>query len=984
MLINAIPLHLSYFPLSFVISEITFKNQRIMSGKKNFSKDGGKNKNNIIVRGAKVNNLRDVDVDVPRNKFVVITGLSGSGKSSLAFDTIYAEGNRRYMEGLSSYARNFLDVSSKPEVDRIENLSPTISIDQKSVVRSPRSTVGTLTEIYDYLRILFAKTGNIHCAHCGTLMEKKDKKEVFKEIISYPSGTQIAILSRYGKKEKSPKDVLRQIQQLGYARVRFENKIKSVSEALMIVDEKMLIDINIIVDRLELDKKNIDDERIADSIETALRLGGGSMIVLVNQEKELQYNQEYVCHNCQTKIKEITPRNFSFNNPEGACSDCSGLGIKMEIDSELIIPNKKLSLAEGAIRPWSKAGGRMGENGYSVLIEDLAHKYGFSLNTPIEKLSSGNLKIILYGESENNSIEKKSTARLDGLRGASVKFQGVIPILEWRYRETNSDYVRNEIEKYMVAKICSSCQGKRLKKEYLGVLIDEKSIDDFVNMSISDLKNYLQYFSKKEKDIRNREISEVLIKEAVERLIALENVGLEYLSLARGTKTISGGEAQRIRLAVQIKSQLMGIIYVLDEPSIGLHSRDTEKLIKTIKSLRDEGNSLVVVEHDSDFIKSADWIIDMGPGAGEEGGKVIFEGDYEKLKKSSTSTAEYISGKKKVSDKKKFRSQSKKNIEIIKACEHNLKDIDVKIPLEKFVVVCGVSGSGKSTLVNDILAKALSKYFYGARASVGKHKVIKGLENVNKVINISQSPIGRTPRSNAATYTGLFSHIREIFADTEESKSRGYTSSRFSFNMKGGRCEVCQGDGMRKIEMHLLPDMYVKCEACGGTRYNKKTLEIEYQGVNIAEVLDMSVSYAMNFFKRHPLMYEKLRTMDDVGLGYLKLGQSATNLSGGEAQRIKLATELARKSTGKTLYILDEPTIGLHFSDVKKLLKVLDALVDKGNTVISVEHNIDVIRNADWVIELGPDGGDKGGKIIFEGTPDKLARNKKSWTGKYL
>lgn len=955
-----------------------------MSGKKKFSKDSGNNKNNIIVRGAKVNNLRDVDVDVPRNKFVVITGLSGSGKSSLAFDTIYAEGNRRYMEGLSSYARNFLDVSSKPEVDRIENLSPTISIDQKSVVRSPRSTVGTLTEIYDYLRILFAKTGNIHCAHCGTLMEKKDKREILKEIISHPSGTQIAILSRYGKQEKNPKDVLRQIQQLGYARVRFENKIKSVSEALMIVDEKMSIDIDIIVDRLELDKKNLDDERIADSIETALRLGGGSMIVLVNQEKELQYNQEYVCHNCQAKIKEITPRHFSFNNPEGACSDCSGLGIKMEIDSELIIPNKKLSLAEGAIRPWSKAGGRMGENGYGVLISDLARKYGFSLNTPVEKLSSRNFKIILYGESENNSIEKKSAARLDGLRGVSVKFQGVIPILEGRYQETNSDYVRNEIEKYMVAKVCSSCQGKRLKKEYLGVLIDEKSIDDFVNMSISDLKNYLQDFSKKEKDIRNREISEVLIKEAVERLTALENVGLEYLSLARGTKTISGGEAQRIRLAVQIKSQLMGIIYVLDEPSIGLHSRDTEKLIKTIKSLRDEGNSLVVVEHDSDFIKSADWIIDMGPGAGEEGGKVIFEGDYEKLKKSATSTAEYISGKKKVSDKKKFRTLSKKNIEIIKACEHNLKDIDVKIPLEKFVVVCGVSGSGKSTLVNDILAKALSKHFYGARASVGKHKGIKGLENVNKVINISQSPIGRTPRSNAATYTGLFSHIREIFAAAEESKSRGYTSSRFSFNMKGGRCEVCQGDGMRKIEMHLLPDMYVKCEACGGTRYNKKTLEIEYQGVNIAEVLDMSVSYAMNFFKRHPLMYEKLRTMDDVGLGYLKLGQSATNLSGGEAQRIKLAAELARKSTGKTLYILDEPTIGLHFSDVKKLLKVLDALVDKGNTVISVEHNIDVIRNADWVIELGPDGGDKGGKIIFEGTPDKLAKNKKSWTGKYL
>ncbi|TSD01046.1 MAG: excinuclease ABC subunit A [Parcubacteria group bacterium Athens0714_25] len=536
----------------------------------------------------------------------------------------------------------------------------------------------------------------------------------------------------------------------------------------------------------------------------------------------------------------------------------------------------------------------------------------------------------------------------------------------------------------MVAKVCSSCQGKRLKKEYLNVLIDGKSIDDFASMSISNLKEYLQKFLEKNKSIRNKEISAVLIKEIIERLVALENVGLEYLSLSRGTKTISGGEAQRIRLAVQIKSQLMGIIYVLDEPSIGLHSRDTEKLIKTIKSLRDEGNSLVVVEHDSDFIREADWVIDMGPGAGEEGGELIFQGDYESLKKSKTSTALYISGKKKVSDKKKFRVGNKNNIEIIKACEHNLKDISVKIPLEKFVVVCGVSGSGKSTLVNDILAKALSKHFYGARASVGKHKELKGIENVNKVINISQSPIGRTPRSNAATYTGLFSHIREIFAQTEESQNRGYTSSRFSFNMKGGRCEVCQGDGMRKIEMHLLPDMYVKCEVCGGTRYNKKTLEIEYQGVNIAEVLDMSVSYAMVFFKRYPLIYEKLRTMDEVGLGYLKLGQSATNLSGGEAQRIKLATELARKSTGKTLYILDEPTIGLHFADVKKLLQVLDALVDKGNTVIAVEHNIDVIRNADWVVELGPDGGDNGGKIVFQGTPDKLEKDKKSWTGRYL
>ncbi|MCK9378940.1 MAG: excinuclease ABC subunit UvrA [Candidatus Moranbacteria bacterium] len=955
-----------------------------MSGKKNSPKENKKEKSHIIVRGAKVNNLRNIDVDIPRDKFVVITGLSGSGKSSLAFDTIYAEGNRRYMEGLSSYARNFLDVSSKPEVDKIENLSPTISIDQKSVVRSPRSTVGTLTEIYDYLRILFAKVGDPHCLQCGALMEKKEKKEIIKEILSNPSGTQIAILSRYGGKEKNPKDVLRQIQQLGYARVRFENKIKSVSEALMIVSEKMSIDIDIVVDRIELNKKNLDEERISDSIETALKLGDGSMIILVNQKKELQYNQEYICQNCRTKIKEITPRHFSFNNPEGACCDCSGLGIKMEIDPDLIIPNKKLSLAEGAIRPWSKAGGRMGENGYGMMVKDLARKYGFSLNMPIGKLSARNLNIILQGESVNDLSQARPENKFDGAHKLNSRFQGVIPILEGRYLETNSDYVRNEIEKYMIAKICSSCEGKRLKREYLNVLIDEKSIDDFVSMSISHLKEYLQKFIEKNKSIRNQEISEVLIREIIERLVALENVGLEYLSLSRGTKTISGGEAQRIRLAVQIKSQLMGIIYVLDEPSIGLHSRDTEKLIKTIKSLRDEGNSLVVVEHDSDFIREADWVIDMGPGAGEEGGKLIFQGDYESLKKSKTSTALYISGKKKVSDKKKFRSGNKNSIEVIKACEHNLKDISVKIPLEKFVVVCGVSGSGKSTLVNDILAKALSKHFYGARASVGKHKELKGIENVNKVINISQSPIGRTPRSNAATYTGLFSHIREIFAQTEESQNRGYTSSRFSFNMKGGRCEVCQGDGMRKIEMHLLPDMYVKCEVCGGTRYNKKTLEIEYQGVNIADVLDMSVNYAMIFFKRYPLIYEKLRTMDEVGLGYLKLGQSATNLSGGEAQRIKLATELARKSTGKTLYILDEPTIGLHFADVRKLLQVLDALVDKGNTVVTVEHNIDVIRNADWVIELGPDGGDKGGKIVFQGTPDKLKKNKKSWTGRYL
>ncbi|HOX10528.1 MAG TPA: excinuclease ABC subunit UvrA [Candidatus Moranbacteria bacterium] len=922
------------------------------------------NKNSdIIIKGARVNNLKNIDVNIPRNKFVVVTGLSGSGKSSLAFDTIYAEGNRRYMEGLSSYARNFLDPSVKPDVDKIENLSPPISIDQKSVSRSPRSTVGTLTEVYDYLRILFAKIGVLHCPSCGASMQKRSSREILDEIMTFSHHTQIAILAK-PKDSATGKELLKHIQQMGYARVRLNEKIITVAEALLLENEKTDGDIEMVIDRIVLDKKNPDTERIADSIETAMKIGGNSMKILFDNSEERSYNQDFFCAKCGVKIKEVTPRHFSFNSPEGACETCSGLGYILKVNEDLIIPNKKLSLAEGAIQPWNKSGGKIsGQGPQFMLLKELSKKYKFSMNVPVRKLSAEQLHVVLYGD--------------EG-------FEGIIPSLEKKYFETRSDYVRSEIEKYMTEHICGSCQGKRLKKEFLAVTVQEKSIDDLVSMSILHLQEFFAGSEKWKQSEQEKDICKSIVREISQRLSALKNVGLEYLNLGRSAQTISGGEAQRIRLAAQLNSQLMGIVYVLDEPSIGLHSRDTEKLINTMKDLQGVGNSIIVVEHDESMIKAADWIIDMGPGAGEEGGIVVFEGNYKKLLSSKNLTAQYISKKKKVSDKKKYRSGSSKSIEILGAEEHNLKKIDVKIPLEKFVVICGVSGSGKSTLVKNILAKALAKHFYGAKDLPGKHKKIKGLENIKKVISINQAPIGRTPRSNAATYTGVFSHIRELFAQTEESKNRGYTASRFSFNMKGGRCEVCQGEGFKKIEMHLLPDMYVKCEACGGTRFSKKTLEIEYKGFNIAQILDMDVRLALRFFARNPLIAEKLKTMEDVGLGYLKLGQSATNLSGGEAQRIKLATELARKSTGNTLYILDEPTAGLHFDDIRRLLAVLNALVDKGNTVIVVEHNLDVVRDADWVIELGPDGGDTGGYLTFEGTSDKLKKDKKSWTAKYL
>lgn len=942
----------------------------------------------IIIRGARVNNLKNVDIDIPRDKLVVVTGLSGSGKSSLAFDVVHAEGNRRYLEGMSSYARQFLDVGAKPDVDKIENLSPTISIDQRSVSRSPRSTVGTLTEIYDYLRVLYAKIGSPHCPQCGTPMLRKTNQEILDEIRALPDNLQIVILAKpkeSGKlRQLSDKEILKNISQLGFARVRFNGKIMLATEASMIASDRIETEIEVVIDRLAVKQKSLDEERILDSIETASRVGGGSMIIYVENNGDRMYNKDFVCQECQTRINEITPRHFSFNNPEGACAHCSGLGITKEVDVDLVIPNQNLSLAEGAILPWSKSNGRAGGQGnYLNILQALSEKYGLSLSDPVKKLKKDALEIVLFGP-EQKEITVRQRDALGGMKEVRMIFEGVVPMIKRKYEEATSEYARGDLEKYMLEKICPVCTGKRLKEEYLAVLVAEKSIDDVANLDLLKLKIFLEELKKMEANEGRRGIIEPLIKDMLIKTGALCDVGLEYLSLARGANSISGGEAQRIRLATQIGSELMGIIYVLDEPSIGLHNRDTEKLINTMQALKNAGNSLVVVEHDEDIIRKADWIIDMGPGAGEEGGQVIFEGDFAKLLKSKTATAEYLTGKKKVTEKKVFRKGNRKAVEIIGAQEHNLKNINVEIPLGKFVAITGVSGSGKSTLVSDILAKALSKYFFKAKAMPGKHGKIKGLDNIDKVININQAPIGRTPRSNAATYTGVFSLIRDLFADTEEARARGYAPSRFSFNMKGGRCEVCQGDGTKKIEMHLLPDMYVKCEACNGTRYNQKTLDIEYQGMNVAEVLDMSASYALRFFKKSPLIVEKLQTLEDVGLGYLRLGQSATNLSGGEAQRIKLATELARKSTGKTLYILDEPTIGLHFDDVKKLLKVLDALVDKGNSVLVVEHNVDVIRNADWVIDLGPEGGDKGGEVVYAGTPDKLKKVKKSWTGKYL
>lgn len=925
----------------------------------------------IEIRGARVNNLKNIDVDIPRDALVVITGLSGSGKSSLAFDTLFAEANRRYVESLSSYARNFLDGFDKPDVDAIRNLSPAISIDQKSVSRSPRSTVGTMTEVYDYLRILFAKLGIPHCPVCGKRLSRKSAHQILDEILCLPDDTALIFTAESrllsGKTER---EALALINVWGYMRVFFRGELLSIADAAVLASATEVSTVLVVIDRLTLSLARPDKERILDSLQTAFRLGQGTCMLHIGDTGERRsYNEEYHCEVCDLYLPEFTPSHFSFNNPEGACEKCSGLGVTLEFDLDLVIPNKNLTLAEGAIRPWNKMNGeRHNGQGPMQWLREASRQHKFSLDVPIRKLSAKHFSLIVEGEQDD---------RQDA-------FPGVLALLEKKYRETKSDHLRSDIESYMLTTLCPVCAGRRLKLSSLAVRIEEFSLDDLAQKSADAFLEILKTLRQKLLVTSERGIIEPLFREMETRMRAVKKVGLGYLELSRGADTLSGGEAQRIRLSVQMKSGLSGIIYVLDEPSIGLHSRDTERLISALEDLRTANNSLVVVEHDIAIMRKADYIIDMGPGAGTEGGEVIFSGTPEALMQSKLLTGQYLSGKRTISEEKKVRRSSKAAISIFGATEHNLKNIDVSIPLGMLVAVSGVSGSGKSSLVHSILSRALSKFFYHAKAEPGAHKKIEGIDHINKVIAVTQSPIGRTPRSNAATYTGIFSLIRDLFAETPEAIREKYSASHFSFNMRGGRCETCQGGGMKKIEMYLLPDVYVPCEVCRGTRYNAKTLAIEYRGTNIADVLRMTVAQARHFFLDQPMIEEKLKILEEVGLGYLVLGQSATNLSGGEAQRIKLGTELARKSTGRTLYILDEPTIGLHFEDVRRLLEVLEALVDKGNSVLVVEHNLDVIRAADWVLELGPEGGSAGGELIFSGSPDKLKSCKRSFTAKYL
>ncbi len=931
--------------------------------KKDIFKDG-----KITVKGARMHNLKNISLELPRNKLVVITGLSGSGKSSLAFDTIYAEGQRRYVESLSSYARQFLGVMGKPDVDSIEGLSPAISIDQKSVSQNPRSTVGTITEIYDYLRLLYARVGTPHCPRCKKLITSQSTSQIVDMVLKFQKGSKIEILAPIIKDKKGEhSNIFTMIQKAGYVRVRVDGEIMSVENAFSLdLDRYKKHSIETVVDRLVVEKK-IDRARLADSVETALKIGEGSLIVSQKGEEDRLFSEKFACADCGISIQEIEPRSFSFNSPHGACYDCTGIGKKLEVDPELVITNPRLTLAEGAIKPWSFSSR---SNWAWLALEDIANHLNFSLNTPVDKLPKNILQIILYGD-------------------PSSQFEGVIPNLERRWRETDSSWARSEIEKYMLVKKCPTCKGKRLKEEVLSVFFNNKNISDLTALSIFDAK---KFFESVKLTKTQEKIANLIIKEILARLTFLMDVGLSYLSLSRESETLSGGEAQRIRLATQIGSRLVGVLYILDEPSIGLHSRDNNKLIKTLKELRDLNNTVIVVEHDEETMLAADWIVEVGPEAGLKGGKIVFEGTPQELKKSKTITGQYISGKKhaykeSLKLKEKFHSEvknSKEFLEILGAKENNLKSIDVKIPLSKFVCITGVSGSGKSTLMDDILAKALAKKLYNSKENPGEHKAVLGIENINKVIHIDQSPIGRTPRSNPATYTGVFTHIRDIFANTQEAKIRGYKVGRFSFNVKGGRCESCEGQGIKKIEMHFLPDVYVECEECEGTRYNKEVLEIEYKGKNIAAILDMSVNEAAAFFRNIPKIKNILATLQEVGIGYIKLGQGATTLSGGEAQRVKLADELSRRDTGRTFYILDEPTTGLHFDDVSKLLVVLRKLVNKGNTVLVIEHNMDVVAASDWIIDLGPDGGDKGGSIVAAGEPEEIIKIKKSYTGQFL
>jgi len=930
----------------------------------------------IIVRGAKEHNLKNIDVEIPRDKLVVVTGLSGSGKSSLAFDTIYAEGQRRYVESLSAYARQFLGQMKKPDVESIEGLSPAISIDQKTTSKNPRSTVGTVTEIYDYLRLLYARVGTPHCPECGREISQQTVDQIVDKVMELEEKTRIQVLAPVirGRKGEYVK-LLEDIKKMGFVRVRVDGEIMDVNEEIKL-DKNKKHNLEIVVDRLII-KPGIE-KRLADSIETALAHAEGIVLIDVLGKEELLFSQNFACIQCGISLEELAPRMFSFNSPYGACPRCDGLGSNMEIDPDLVIPDKRKSLNDGAIEPWS--GKR--ENGYYYqLLKAVADLYGFNMDTPVEELDDEIVEVLLYGSSEKIRVRYEN--RYGRVRVYETYFEGVVNNLERRYRETSSDYVRKSIEEFMSNKPCPMCKGARLKKKSLAVTVGGKSIYDVTRMSISEA---LKFFNELKLSRKKQMIAGQILKEIKSRLTFLVDVGLDYLTLSRSAESLSGGESQRIRLATQIGSQLMGVLYILDEPSIGLHQRDNARLLKTLKELRDLGNTLIVVEHDEETMYAADYIIDIGPGAGAHGGKVVVAGPIEKIKNCKESiTGQYLSGRKQIPIPGRRRIPHKNRwLEIKGAREHNLKNIYVRIPVGTFTCVTGISGSGKSTLINEILYKSMAAKLHNSKVKPGEHDGIKGVEYFEKVIDIDQSPIGRTPRSNPATYTKVFDDIREIFSKTPEARIRGYKPGRFSFNVKGGRCEACKGDGIIKIEMHFLPDVYVPCEVCNGKRYNRETLEVKYKGKAIADVLDMTVEEALDFFKNIPKIKRKLETMMDVGLGYIKLGQPSTTLSGGEAQRVKLATELSRKNNGKTLYILDEPTTGLHIADVHKLLKVLDRLVESGSTVVVIEHNLDVIKTADYIIDLGPEGGDRGGKIVTAGTPEEVAQVPESYTGQFL
>ncbi|MGN1269831.1 MAG: excinuclease ABC subunit UvrA [Clostridia bacterium] len=932
----------------------------------------------IIIKGAKEHNLKNINLEIPRDKLVVITGLSGSGKSSLAFDTLYAEGQRRYVESLSSYARQFLGLMEKPDVESIEGLSPAISIDQKTTSRNPRSTVGTVTEIYDYIRLLYARIGVPYCPNCGKKIEKQTIDQIIDSVMNLKEGTRIQVLSPVirGKKGEYTK-LLQDFQKEGFVRVRIDGEVFELTDDIEI-DRKKKHNIELVVDRLVINE-NIRT-RLTESVETALKYANNIVLIDIPGEKEILYSQNYACPDCNISIEELTPRMFSFNNPFGACPTCTGIGYLMKMDEDLIIPDKNKTLYDG-VKAFGASTMKKGDTMAKMYFESIARHYGVEIkDVPIKKLPRWFLEKILYGTGDE-ALDFEYTSYA-GTRKFTSPFEGVIPTLDRRYNETKSQGMRDFYEMYMSESNCQTCNGARLKKESLAVKIGDKNINELTDLPINRIKEFLNTLELNNKD---KMIADQILKELNKRLQFLIDVGLEYLTLSRGAGTLSGGEAQRIRLATQIGSGLTGVLYILDEPSIGLHQRDNNKLLATLRKLRDLGNTVLVVEHDEDTMYAADQIIDIGPGPGVHGGNVIAQGTAEEIKLVPESiTGQYLSGKKQITVPKKRRKSNGKAIEIKGATEHNLKNVNVKFPLGQFVCVTGVSGSGKSTLVNDILYKTVAKEIYGSNEKPGKCKEIKGLENIDKIINIDQSPIGRTPRSNPATYTGVFDMIRDIFAATAEAKMRGYDKGRFSFNVSGGRCEACSGDGVLKIEMHFLPDIYVPCEVCKGKRYNRETLEVKYKGKTISDVLDMTVEEALKFFENIPRIKSKIQTLYDVGLGYIKLGQTSTTLSGGEAQRVKLATELSKKATGKTLYILDEPTTGLHIADVHRLVEILQRLVDTGNSIIVIEHNLDLIKTADYIIDLGPEGGEKGGQVIAVGSPEQIVKNEQSYTGQFL